>query len=348
MNVEMMSVFKAELELCKVGPGQVLAVLSEGDIRADYAQAFLAAAQELHATAFHLNVPIGSGFRSDQMSGKVGKTALEGNRPALEALKKANIVIDLMGLLFSKEQIELTEAGVRMLLVVEPFSVLKQMFPTEAQRRRVEFAGNLLSKSKDMHITSAAGTDIRYALSQYPVLTEYGYTDTPGRWDHWPSGFLLTQGNDNSVEGTVVLMPGDIITAFKRYVQSPVRMTVESSMVTNIEGDGVDADLLRSYIESFNDPRAYAVSHIGWGLNEKANWHHNATSRDLDAEIGMHGLAFYGNVLFSLGPNTEVGGANDTACHLDMPMRNCSLSLDGRAIVKNGRIVQKEMLVAGR
>ena len=24
------------------------------------------------------------------------------------------------------------------------------------------------------------------------ILTEYGYTDTPGRWDHWPSGFLAS------------------------------------------------------------------------------------------------------------------------------------------------------------
>lgn len=348
MDSDMISLFKSELELCKVGPDQVVAVLSEGDMRQDYAQAFLVAAQMLGATAFHVNVPTGRRFRQDQLTGKVGKTALEGNRPAIDALKEVDIVIDLMGLLFSQEQLELTDAGVRMLLVVEPVSVLREMFPTAEQRRRVEFAGELLGSAKEMHITSAAGTDIHYGLSQYPVLTEYGYVDTPGRWDHWPSGFLLTQGNDKSVNGTVVLMPGDIVAAFKRYVQSPVRITVKDSMVTKISGDGVDAGLLTSYIESFKDPRAYAVSHIGWGLNENANWHHMATSRELDREIGMHGLAFYGNVLFSLGPNTEVGGDNDTACHLDMPMRNCSLSLDGKPVVENGRIVRKEMMVAVR
>jgi 2,5-dihydroxypyridine 5,6-dioxygenase len=61
----------------------------------------------------------------------------------------------------------------------------------------------------------------------------------------------------------------------------------------------------------------------------------------------MNALAFYGNVLFSLGPNTEVGGTNDTACHLDMPMRNCSLFLDGKPIVEKGRIVPGEMRVGG-
>jgi 2,5-dihydroxypyridine 5,6-dioxygenase len=347
-GVDMVALFRAELSLCKVGPGQVLAVLSEGTTRADYAQAFLVAAQELGATAFHLNVPSKPTFRSDQLSGKVGKTALEGNRPAIEALKQVHIVIDLMGLLFSQEQNELTAAGVRVLLVVEPISVLAQMFPTADLRRRVEFAGELLGRSKELRVTSAAGTDIRYGLSQYPVLTEYGYTDTPGRWDHWPSGFLLTQGNDQDVEGTVMLMPGDLVAAFRRYVQAPVKITVKKAMVTDIAGDGVDAALLRSYIESFQDERAYAVAHIGWGLNERANWHHTTTSRELDAEIGMHGLAFYGNVLFSLGPNTEVGGKNDTACHLDMPLRNCNLTLDGKSIVEKGRIVPEEMRVPGR
>ena len=62
----------------------------------------------------------------------------------------------------------------------------------------------------------------------------------------------------------------------------------------------------------------------------------------------MNGLAFYGNVLFSLGPNTELGGTNDTACHLDMPMRNCSLFLDDKTIVENGRIAVDEMRVPGR
>lgn len=344
-DVDMIALFKSELSLCKVGPGQVMAVLSEGTIRADYAQAFLIAAQELGATAFHVNVPPKPAVNGARIT---GKTALGGNRPAISALKQVDIVIDLMGLLFSLEQLELTDAGVRVLLVVEPIHILKQMFPNEDLRRRVEFAGELLGRSKELRVTSSSGTDIRYGLSQYPVLTEYGYTDTPGRWDHWPSGFLLTQGNDEDIDGTVVLMPGDIVNAFRRYVQSPVRFTVKKGYVTAIEGDGMDASLLRSYIESFNDDRAYAISHIGWGLNERANWHHNAQTRSLDDELGMNGLAFYGNVLFSLGPNTEVGGKNDTACHLDMPLRNCSLFLDGLTVVQDGRIVPDEMRAAGR
>jgi 2,5-dihydroxypyridine 5,6-dioxygenase len=237
--------------------------------------------------------------------------------------------------------------GTRMLLVWEPISVLRDLFPTPDLRRRVEFGESLLRTARELRVTSPHGTDIRYAIGQYPVMTEYGYTDEPGRWDHFPSGFLLTQGNDLAVDGRVVLMPGDIINAFRRYIQSPVTLTVERGMVTKIEGDGMDAALLRQYMDSFNDHRAYAVSHIGWGLNERANWHHFAATRELNAEIGVHALAFYGNVLFSTGPNTELGGTNDTACHLDMPLRDCSLYLDNQLIVDGGRIVPEAMRAPG-
>jgi 2,5-dihydroxypyridine 5,6-dioxygenase len=159
---------------------------------------------------------------------------------------------------------------------------------------------------------------------------------------------LLTNGNDEGVDGKVVLMPGDIIAAFKRYIETPTTLIVRKGRVVSIEGEGMEAPLLRSYIESFNDENAWAVSHIGWGMNEKANWFHMATSKTNDRDRVLNGLAFYGNVLFSMGPNSEVGGTNDTACHIDMPMRNCSLTLDGKQIVENGRLVPEEIRVPGR
>ncbi|MDT8870296.1 hypothetical protein RAA17_01500 [Komagataeibacter rhaeticus] len=52
-----------------------------------------------------------------------------------------------------------------------------------------------------MRVTSAMGTDATFALGDYPMLEEYGFVDAPGRWDHWPSGFLATWSNEGSAEG---------------------------------------------------------------------------------------------------------------------------------------------------
>jgi len=59
---------------------------------------------------------------------------------------------------------------------------------------------------------------------------------------------------------------------FKRYLESPVMLTVENDYVTDIAGRGLDADLFRQYIAAWGDREAYAVSHVGWGMNPKARW----------------------------------------------------------------------------
>lgn len=332
---EMVSLFKKELELCKLKPTETMAVLTSGDIRADYAKAFLTAANEIGANAFELKLPPVKA----EISGSFGVTPLTDNRVAVECLKKADLVIDLVLLLFSKEQLELQDSGVRILMVVEPFDVIKRMFPKENDKDRVLYATELLKNAKELRFTNKAGTDVVYQLGQYPILTEYAFADEPGRWDHLPSCFAAATSNDNGVNGVVVLDKGDIFFPFNRYFQDEVTLTIKDGYVTNIEG-GFDAMLMKDYMESFNDPRAYAVSHIGWGLNERAKWHSLALD---DQVFGMDGRAFFGNVLFSLGPNSELGGDNDTACHLDLPMKDCTLYLDGKLIVKDGDVVIDEM-----
>lgn len=332
---EMVDLFKKELELCKLQPTETMAVLTSGDIRADYAKAFLTAASQIGANAFELKLPP----VNRRNEGSFGITPLTDNRIAVECLKKADLVIDLVLLLFSKEQLELQESGVRILMVVEPFDVIKRMFPKESDKERVLFATNLLKNAKELRVTNKAGTDVTYQLGQYPILTEYAFADEPGRWDHLPSCFAAATSNDGGVEGVVVMDKGDILFPFNRYLQEPVTFTIKNGMVTNIEG-GFDAMLIKDYMESFHDPRAYAISHIGWGLNERAQWHSLAFD---DQVFGMDGRAFYGNVLFSLGPNSELGGNNDTPCHLDLPMKNCTLYLDGKLIVKDGDVVIEEM-----
>ncbi len=340
---DVIRLFKAELELCKVTPDETVAVLTEGEEKRDYAEAFLAAAEELEATSFQLNLV----KRHPQPGDKRKRTSLTGNQPAIEALKSADLLIDLVGLLWSAEQNAITATGTRMLMVREPIEVLTRMFPRESLRRRVEAAQRMLAAAQELRITSPAGTDVTYRLGVYPVLTQYGYTDTPGRWDHFAGGFLYTGAADDGVDGTVVINTGDILYPFMRYLNHPIRLTIARGMVTQIEGSGVETELLKSFIERFDDARAYAVSHIGWGMDETAQWEYLGTGRNAMQATGCDGRAFYGNVLFSTGPNLELGGKNDTPCHLDIPLRGCTLTLDSQTIVENGDIVPQELRAEG-
>lgn len=325
-----------QLKQSGVHEGEKVVVLSQGDERLDYADAFLAAGQRLGARMYHLRLPAplpGDG------SWAVGQTGLAGNPDAVEALKKADMVVDLIFLLFSPEQMAIQAAGARVLTAVEPAPLLARLMPTKQLRERVEVGVEYMKKAKTMRITSKAGTDIVYKMGVYPTIGEYGATDEPGRWDHWPAAFVFSGGADDGVDGQIVLAPGDVLLPLNIYVREPVIYTIEKGFIQDIRG-GLEADLIKSYMKTFNDPRGLGMSHVGWGLDHRANWHGLC---DFGGGMGMELRSFYGNVMFSTGPNNELGGPNDTACHLDIPMRNCSLFLDDEPMVLDGDIAVKEM-----
>jgi 2,5-dihydroxypyridine 5,6-dioxygenase len=337
---DMVAAWTRVLTLSRVAPGQIVTILTDPSSHPQTLQTAVIAASSLGAIVNRLDLPAMNAERSlsrDRLA-YVGRTALFNNAAAIAALKASDIVLDLMVLLFSPEQMEILRSGPRILLAAEPPEVLVRMGPTETDRARVLRAADALRAARTMTVTSAAGTDFRCALGHYPLLIEYGFVDEPGRWDHWPSGFLATWSNEGSAEGTIVLDRGDILLPQKSYIREPIRLSIREGYVRSIEG-GLDADLLEDYIASFDDPEAFAVSHLGWGLQPRARWS-TLEQYDREATMGMDARAFEGNFLFSLGPNTEAGGSRDTACHIDIPMRRCTLALDGRAMVEQGRVLE--------
>lgn len=341
MNKTLQDVFLDELRLCEVGPGQTVAVLSEGDILRDYAEYSLSAASRLGARVIDANLQVDQAVDASERIANVGQNPLSEHPAVLQQCCDADMVVDHMLLLFSHEQVAMQKAGARVLMVVEPPEILERLFPSPELRKRVEAGEHRLSGARRLRFTNAAGTDVTYELDGKPILTEYGYTCSPGRWDHWPGGFLATVAADKGVNGRVVMDTDDIIFPLKRFVSSPTEFVIRDGFVIEING-GPDADLLKEFIDDYNDPRAFAISHIGWGLNAGCKW-------DVDLPgIGMDGRACYGNVLFSMGPDTEFGGENDTPCHLDLPMQNCNLMLDNELIVEEGRIIPGDMRVPGR
>ncbi|RBP35452.1 2,5-dihydroxypyridine 5,6-dioxygenase [Eoetvoesiella caeni] len=334
---------KRELALCKVKPGETVIVLSQGSDRMDYADAFVTAAIELGAQSYNLRLGNTASVLNGPGLSEVGINPLANNPGAMEALKQADLVVDLVFMLWSEEQHEIQRAGARVLTCIEPKGLLAQMFPTEDQRRRVEFSSGLISQAKTMRITSKAGTDVTYQLGAFPVVEQYGYTDQKGRWDAWPGGFVFTAGAVDGVDGTVVIDAGDIIAGpFRSYVDSKIELTIAGGQITRIDG-GVDAEQMKAYLDGFNDPRAYAISHIGWGINENVSW---TSMKSNTHSYGQEARAYYGNVLFATGPNTELGGVNDTPAHMDIPLRNCTLYLDDQAILVDGEFVLPELKVS--
>lgn len=327
------------LRLSKLQPGQTVTILTGAATHPQTLRAATLAAQAAGAIVSRVDLPPINAHRSlsrDPLA-YLGETPLTGNPAAIAALKASDLVLDLMTLLFSPEQIDILESGTKILLAVEPPEVLVRTVPTEADRRRVLAASEKLRRARQMHVVSDAGTDVTFDLGDFPTICEYGFVDEPGRWDHWPSGFLFTFANEGGSNGTIVVDTGDIVLPQKSYAAAPITLTIEKGYATRIEG-GIDAQLLSEYMATFKDPEAYAMSHIGWGLQPRCHWS-TLSLYDKEQTIAMDARAFEGNFLFSLGPNNEAGGSRTTACHIDIPLRHCTVSLDGEVVVRKGQVL---------
>jgi 2,5-dihydroxypyridine 5,6-dioxygenase len=330
--------FVQTFALCGVKAGDTAAILSETQSRPVNVQLAELALARLGARAFHLvltspklaaPVPV----RSTGASDAIARLA-----PVVQALAASSFVADLTveGLLHAAELPEILQGGARVLMVSnEHPEILERCMPDTALEPKVKAGMKLLRNAKTMHVTSGAGTDLHISLEGARTGGGWGYTAKPGSISHWPGGLCLAFPAKNSVNGRLVLDQGDVNLTFKRYLEKPVVLTIENDFVTDIAGQHVDADLMRSYWAAWGDREAYAVSHVGWGMNPQARWDAMAFYDKNDFN-GTELRAFAGNFLYSTGANEAAG--RHTLGHFDLPLRGCTVALDGQLVVDAGRL----------
>jgi 2,5-dihydroxypyridine 5,6-dioxygenase len=135
----------------------------------------------------------------------------------------------------------------------------------------------------------------------------------------------------------IVLDPGDIWYPPKRYLATPVRMTFENGAAVKIEG-GWDARMIREYIEGWEDPEGYMISHIGFGGHRRALWNAVLFQDPLDI-IGQDGRTAWGTTLFALGSNVTFGGTHITGCHQDFALKQQRFYLDDELVADSGEVI---------
>lgn len=331
--------FVRVFELCKVAPGEQVAILSETQSRSLNVHLAELALARLGATAFHVTVPTPPQDAPVPIRSTGASTAMAGQRAAIEGLKAASLVVDctVEGLLHAPELPEIISGGARIMMISnEHPDALERLVPDPSMETMVKAAIKKARATRQMRVTSAAGTDLTVDMEGAATAGVWGYTDRPKTVAHWPGGVVVSFPRANSVNGTLVFDAGDVNLTFKRYFESPVTFVIENDYVVDVGGAGTDAELMRRYLAAWGDRNAYAVSHVGWGLNEHARYE-ALTMYDQRDTNGTEVRAFAGNFLFSTGANEFAG--RFTKGHFDLPTRNCTIELDGVPVVEAGKLV---------
>jgi 2,5-dihydroxypyridine 5,6-dioxygenase len=331
--------FEHVFGLCGVKPGEVCAVLSEEGTRPELPLAALLALQRRGAAVFQLVMPARAPTAPVPVRSTGASMALGGLAPVVQALAGCGFIADctVEGLQHAPELPAILAGGARVLAIShEHPEILLRCLPQAADEAPVREAMRRLRAARRLHVSSAAGTALDVDLTGARIGGVWGFTARPGTLSHWPGGLVLAFPAAGTVNGTLVLDRGDVNLTFKRYLADPVRLTIEADRAVKVEGEGIDAEFMRGQYAAWGDPLATAVSHLGWGLNRRARWDSMLFYDKADFN-GTELRAFAGNFLYSTGANEMAG--RHTEGHFDLPLRGCTLRLDGELVVDRGELL---------
>ncbi len=250
-----------------------------------------------------------------------------------EAMKKVDVVISLgnidYGHTMARREAPSLKYGYMPTIMMRAMAELN--FQSEDLleiEKRTEQLAEFVSKAKEAHLLSAAGTDLvldiegRRGIPIHPIFRKPGHLAIIPFYaevavapvEHKTSGTYVVNGN---IWGYPSL---------ECIVKDPIYWEVENGKVVDIKG-GKEANLLRDALPKF-DENAFYIGELGIGTNHKLPNRLTGTKMD---------DAIFGHVHIALGRNMALGGTQWSQIHVDFLSTDIKLELDGKTIIENGR-----------
>jgi leucyl aminopeptidase (aminopeptidase T) len=194
-----------------------------------------------------------------------------------------------------------------------------------AVRRRAETLAALWRRTREVRITSPAGTDLRATVQgREPMAWLTGICRNAGEVSALPGGEVSLPPLEGTSQGVVVW---ERVASDLGALEAPITITVRDGRAASIQG-GPSADRLRVIVAEIRD--ADNIGEIGIGLNPAAR---------IADEITEAKKAF-GTVHVALGDSAnEYGGLVECDVHLDGLVMEPTIEFDGVAVVVGGRHV---------
>jgi len=197
-----------------------------------------------------------------------------------------------------------------------------------AIREQAERLAALWRRTREIRVTSPAGTDLRATVEgREPMAWLTGICRNPGEVSALPGGEVSLPPLEGTSEGTVVW---ERVASDLGALESPVRIEVRGGRAVAVDGEAA-ADRLRDIVAGIRD--ADNIGEIGIGLNPAARIADEIT----EAKKAL------GTVHIALGDSAnEYGGLVECEVHLDGLVMSPTIEFDGRPVVVDGRHVYEK------
>jgi len=310
-------------KLVSVKEGELVTVFTDVEANRNIAEAMFTAAYAAGAEAI-LATMTPREHVGLAMTGKIPPTLVSSLRSSDAAI--ACTSRSVLGILteLRKEMLQVGSRMMHMYLLTEDIALRTIPIDYERLSDRVNKACLLFPKTQKAHLISPGGTDITFSLKDRTISMSSDGFCRPGEFDMIPSGYVGISPLEGTANGVVVL-DGTEAGLGIDLIKEPIICEVKSGHITEVRG-GFEAGLLRKRIE-VSDENATNYAELGLGFNSGALPN---TGLMLEDERSS------GNVLVGLGRSTHLGGKVESNFHFDALIRNATITLDGKAFLKDG------------
>lgn len=189
-------------------------------------------------------------------------------------------------------------------------------------------------KGKEMHVTTPAGTDVDFEIEPtHYVACDCGDASVPGM--HMLTGQINVVPRFGTINGTIVF-DGTVTPPFGGSPTAPIFLTIKNSKVTAIKGDK-SAKIYEDFLKSFDDEGMFKMAHIAYGFNPGAKLTGNVVEDERVWGCTEWGIGY-------VSPIDAPPYGQDAKSHTDGICLNSTVWLDGKLLMKEGKIVDPELL----
>ena len=185
-----------------------------------------------------------------------------------------------------------------------------------------------------VHVTSPAGTDITFVTDpSHTISNDCGDASQPGM--HFLTGQLNIIPRFDTIHGKIVF-DGTITPPFGKVPDVPVTLTVEKGIVRKIEGANT-AKQYEKWLRAFDDEYMLHMAHIAYGFNPGAHLSGNICEDERVWGCTEWGIGY-------VSPLEAPPQGIPAKSHTDGICLNSTVWIDDRQIMKEGKIVDPELL----
>lgn len=316
---EALDALSHQLELCHIGPESSVVVIADPQGESSYTALIATAVARTGADSIELR-PLRSPGR--HRTSELVQHACGG----------ADVVIVAAGGTDPATGLVPRPYGNRRVLVIGDYP--PELHPPHANlRRRVRALRGLADAGDALVLSDRHATDLRVGLAASSISSDSGVIDDETPVARFPAGWVAVTPAAGTVNGRVVLMPGDANLGASRIIASPVVLEIIDDRVASIHGESADADVLHAQFEYPDDPNAYGIGRITVGLNPTARAGAPFDNRLLDPTLSR---LLAGVVTVSFGDNLTADRPSRSSFTLALVNRD--LAIDRVPVIGGGRL----------